>query len=74
MQTRSMPLTLSKGEIGHIPIKCSIWYAETSCRYRYNAVMTVQVIVEKVTARVLARIEEGASRVRVGDGRVAEDR
>lgn len=36
--------------------------------------MMVQVIVEKVTARVLARIEEGASRVRVGDGRVAEDR
>jgi hypothetical protein len=30
--------------------------------------------VEKVTARVLARMEEGASRVRVGDGRVAEDR
>jgi hypothetical protein len=36
--------------------------------------MTVQVTVEKVTARVLARIEEGASRVRVGEGRVAEDR
>lgn len=30
--------------------------------------------VEKVTARVLARMEEGASRARVGDGRVAEDR
>jgi len=36
--------------------------------------MSVQVTVEKVTARVLARMEEGASRVRVGDGRVAEDR
>ena len=33
-----------------------------------------QTIVEKVTARVLARIDEGASRVRVGDGRVADDR
>jgi hypothetical protein len=33
-----------------------------------------QTMVEKVTARVLARIEEGASRVSVGDGRVADDR
>lgn len=33
-----------------------------------------QTMVEKVTARVLARMEEGASRVRVGDGRVADDR
>lgn len=31
-------------------------------------------ILEAVTARTLARIEEGASRVRCGDGRVAEDR
>jgi hypothetical protein len=31
-------------------------------------------MVEKVTARVLARIEDGASRVRVGDGRVADER
>jgi hypothetical protein len=31
-------------------------------------------MVEKVTARVLARMEEGASRVSVGDGRVADDR
>lgn len=36
--------------------------------------MMVQVTVEKVTARVLARMEEGASRVRDGEGRVAEDR
>lgn len=36
--------------------------------------MSVQVVVENVTARVLARIEEGASRVRVGEGRVAEER
>jgi hypothetical protein len=33
-----------------------------------------QTIVEKVTARVLARIDEGASRVRAGDGRVADDK
>jgi hypothetical protein len=33
-----------------------------------------QTMVEKVTARVLARMEEGASRVSVGDGRVADDR
>ena len=31
-------------------------------------------MVEKVTACVLARIDDGASRVRVGDGRVAGDR
>lgn len=31
-------------------------------------------MVEKVTALVLARIEEGASRVRVGDGRVVDER
>lgn len=36
--------------------------------------MRVQVAVEKVTARVRARMEDGASRVSVGDGRVAEDR
>lgn len=36
--------------------------------------MAKQTMVEKVTARVLARIEEGASRVRVADGRVADDR
>jgi len=29
---------------------------------------------EKVTARTLARIEEGASRVRCGEGRVAGER
>lgn len=33
-----------------------------------------QTMVEKVTARVRARIEEGASRVSVGEGRVADDR
>lgn len=33
-----------------------------------------QTIVENVTARVLARIDEGASRVSVGEGRVADDR
>lgn len=39
--------------------------------------MTVKVtlrMLEKVTARTLARIDEGASRVSCGDGRVAEDR
>lgn len=30
--------------------------------------------VEKVTARTRARIDDGASRVRVGEGRVAGDR
>jgi hypothetical protein len=29
---------------------------------------------ENVTARILARITEGASRVRFGDGRVVEER
>lgn len=33
-----------------------------------------QTKVEDVTARVRARMDEGASRVRVGDGRVADDR
>jgi hypothetical protein len=33
-----------------------------------------QTMVENVTARVLARIDEGASRVSVNEGRVAEDR
>jgi hypothetical protein len=37
-------------------------------------VRIAQAIVEKVTARVLARIDDGASRVRVADGRVADDR
>lgn len=36
--------------------------------------MAKQTKVEKVTARVRARIEDGASRVSVGEGRVAEDR
>ena len=36
--------------------------------------ITVQVSVESVTARVLARMDEGASRVRVGDGLVAAER
>lgn len=36
--------------------------------------MMEQTMVEKVTARVLARIDEGASRVSAGDGRVADDR
>jgi hypothetical protein len=31
-------------------------------------------MVEKVTARVLARMDEGASRVSVADGRVADDK
>jgi hypothetical protein len=31
-------------------------------------------MVEKVTALVLARMDDGASRVSVGDGRVADDR
>jgi hypothetical protein len=29
---------------------------------------------DAVTARILARIEEGESRVRCGDGRVADER
>jgi hypothetical protein len=34
----------------------------------------VLIIHDEVTARTLARIEEGASRVSCGEGRVAADR
>jgi hypothetical protein len=37
-------------------------------------VRTEHRMVEKVTARTRARIEDGASRVRVREGRVAGDR
>ena len=36
--------------------------------------MARQTRVDKVTARVRARIDDGASRVRAGEGRVADDR
>lgn len=75
MATSSMVLAESNSETGHIP---SRWRtsdeARLADRYRIKMVKRVLRIVDDVTALTLARIEEGASRVSWGDGRVAEER
>jgi hypothetical protein len=60
--------------MGQRPSSWRMSCAGTLRLYRTRAVMAEQRMVEKVTARVRARIDEGASRVRVGEGRVALDR
>lgn len=74
--TSSIVRAVSRGEMGHTPRRRRISEADadTLCLANTTTVMRQQTTVDKLTARVLARMDEGASRVRVLEGRVADER
>jgi hypothetical protein len=66
---------MSMGRIGHQPSICSaspgVSFAVLVSIYR---VAVEAVMQANVTVRIRARMTEGASRFKVGDGRVAADK
>lgn len=74
MHTSSIDRAVSNKETGHRPSSWKISFADASCLCSTYVVRTKQTSVEQVTARVRARMDDGASRVRVGEGRVADRR
>ena len=72
MTTKSMVRMVSMGDTGHKPRRAGICEMATSRRWSRATVMRVHRSVEKVTARTLARMDEGASREREAEGLVAE--
>jgi len=71
MHNSSRLFNMSEGMMGHIPKTSRM---STGIRWPYMKetyiVMSPLITTEKVTLRIRARITGGASRARVGEGRV----
>lgn len=64
---------ISKGAMGHQPRSRRISRGSGSPMFRMTKIVAAALMMqESVTARILARMTEGASRERRGDGRVVE--
>ena len=72
---RDMTLAMSRGEKGYQPSKWKMFEYDIFARAEMTPIVKSEHMeTDAVTKRMRARMTEGASRERVGDGRVVEER